>query len=110
MQEMPDLNIRGMDESLMREVRIKAAGMDLTLRDYVIRALRVATNLPEVMAGKKRGGGKVGKKREGSGGEVEKKPQVGGDAGPRNCGRCGKPLIEWGEQRRCTDCQINYPR
>lgn len=41
---MPDLNIRHVDESLMRELKAKAAVDGYTLRDYTIKALWAAVN------------------------------------------------------------------
>lgn len=41
---MPDMNIRNVDKSLLREVNIAAAKADLTLRDFVIQALTRAVN------------------------------------------------------------------
>jgi hypothetical protein len=41
---MPDLNIRNVDESLMRELKARAAGEGFTLRDWAIKALWGSVN------------------------------------------------------------------
>lgn len=74
---MPDLNVRGVDESLMRKLKVYAAENGLTLRDWVIRALWRSVNgtYGEGGAGVIEDVGCVG----GGEGGVGEEPEVGED-------------------------------
>jgi hypothetical protein len=48
-KHMPELHIRNVDQSLIREVNLAAAKLDVTQRDFVIRSLRLVAGKPEML-------------------------------------------------------------
>jgi plasmid stability protein len=92
---MAVLNIRELDEGLMRKLKADAAASGITLRAHVIELLSGSKAKPASE-------GETGRTGE-RGTEREIPSQVSG-----SCPRCGGQTIPWGAMRRCTKCARNW--
>src|ERR1700733_7383006 len=126
---MPDLSLKGLDESLMRAVKVSAAKADLTQRDWVVKTLAKAVGwereggngdvykvrdkvveaqvqVGEVQAVR----GEPGGDAEGTG-EPERKEKAGKvakKAGGIRCPRCESgDVADYGVSWYCRACQRN---
>lgn len=90
-----DLNIRNVDEELVRRLKANAARAGVTLREHCISLLS-GSRAPEIA-------------RESTQAPKIETPREVGKLAP--CPRCDGPTLEWGtSQRRCPKCGQNWPR
>ena len=102
---MPDLNIRNVDQSLLRSVNVAAAKGDLTQRDFVIKALAwfVEKDIrPNDVV-------HTGRERTGEADKCVELAQAKPDPETsRSCPLCNKPMLPWGSMMRCQGCNRNF--
>jgi plasmid stability protein len=147
MEGTADIVVRGVDEELVRRVRVLAVSRGQSLKEYVVEVLTAAlggeaiweellaregVNVPDGVSSGMRGNvGKRGKGRDTASvrsTRARKPPSESGavDGGAqqdrggkgkgetsgqeRSCPKCGKPLIEWGNQLNCKGCRQNFPK
>lgn len=102
-RDMPDLSLKGLDESLMRAVKSRAAGDGLTLRDWVIKSLARRVGW-EADAGPRESSGIV---------ETEAPVKTSGSrpaTSGADCQICGKRMFDFGAMWCCKGCGRNFPK
>lgn len=134
---MPDLNIRNVDQSLVRAVNLASAKADLTQRDWVISvlckevgiaAVQIDQGSPEAALEQSSNGGSglagegISSADVGNGQDAPKTgppipvpsaaPKAVGKPRAPACPRCreSKGVVEWGPMWHCNPCGSNFPR
>ncbi len=126
---MPNLLVKEIGADLLREVNYAASGEGMTQRQWVLKVLLEAVHGNEQRAAKRSVKKDYGEEPTDRGGQgdiavqpesravdsgVQPNPRgkgksQGENKGLGNCPRCDKPLIAWGNGKRCENCQRNYP-
>lgn len=104
---MPDCNIRNIDNSLMKAMRVRSAEEGKTLRDWVIGVMAVAV-------GWEKGVGVSGEPRKMTESSLQtvvaetvEGPESAEEPRTNDCPDCGEPLF-WNVAMRYWNCECGY--
>lgn len=107
-----DLNLRNVPDELVKAIKVEAAGRGVTLRELCLEKLSSEGTTAPV----KRSEGEsepvqvAVRVREPEREVAKERPDPAANEKLRPCDRCGGATVEWGPQRRCMKCCINYTR